>query len=63
MFLEFNSGHFGIKKESLRPSCKKIDFDHIWANAKNDLLQGFQLGTFFGDSRELMQYFRVRDTP
>ena len=28
---------------------------------KNDLLDGFELGTIFGDFRELMQYFRVGD--
>ena len=31
MFLEFNSGHFGTKMESLRPSYQKLGFYHIWA--------------------------------
>ena len=38
--------------------------DHIYIYAmplKNDLLDGFELGTIFGDFRELMQYFRVGD--
>ena len=35
-------------------------FGHI---CKNDVLEGFKLGTFFGYSRGLMQYFRVGDTP
>ena len=26
MFLEFNCGHFGIKMESVGPSCQKLGF-------------------------------------
>ena len=45
--------------ESLRPSCKNMVLTIFGYYAKNDLLKGFELGTFFGDSRELMQYLRV----
>ena len=53
--------------DSLKLSCQKLTFDHIWANlsvtTQKGLLNGIELVTFFGNSKSPLQYSVVGDTP